>query len=59
MRACATSSLPVFVLWMRTRATGPSAGTSPASIANGPTPAEMLPQLLVKTTRPSPGGTMP
>ena len=32
--------LPVFTMWMRTGVTGPRAGTSPFSIAHGPTPGE-------------------
>lgn len=47
LRTCtrATSTVPVFVLWMRTTVSGSTVSTSPSSTANGPTAEEMLPQL--------------
>ena len=41
----ASISLPVLTLWIRTFVSGAVAAIIPASIANGPTPASMLPQL--------------
>jgi hypothetical protein len=38
------SSAWVLVLKIRTRVVGSIGSTSPSSIANGPTPEEMLPQ---------------
>ena len=44
-RTLATSSFSVLVFQMRTVVTGSTAVTRPSSIANGPTAAEMFPQL--------------
>ena len=42
--------LPVFTMWMRTGVAGPATGTSPFSMAQGPTPARMLPQFWLSLT---------
>ena len=47
---CATAMLPVFTMWMRTGVVAPATGTSPFSIAHGPTPARMLPQFWLSLT---------
>ena len=41
----ATISFLVFVLWMRTSVSPSRAGSSPSSMAKGPTEDEQLPQL--------------
>ena len=48
MRAMALS--PEFTMWMRTTVSPSSAGRSPCSMANGPTPASMFPQLGLTST---------
>ena len=37
-------------MWMRTGVTSPATGTSPFSMAKGPTPARMLPQFWLSVT---------
>ena len=50
VRTCATARAPVFTMWMRTAVVGPATGTSPFSMAQGPTPARMLPQFWLSLT---------
>ena len=46
----ASITLPVFTLKIRTTVTGSTAGTSPSSMAKGPTAEEMFPQLRLSDT---------
>ena len=50
VRTRATAKPPVFTMCMRTSVLPASAGTSPCSIENGPTPARMLPQFWLALT---------